>query len=420
MCDYASAGNQWSSGNRFRTWLPQPLDLGAAYETGATWKTVSGNWLTSRLEAPDLQAERGVGHDDLALASKGARATADSEYAKEPSSPSKVIDGVIAGPWDFKNRWVSSLETPHPHWIEVKLKQPATIGSVVVRFADPAGYPTSFQGLVRVDGKDQPVFDVTGYKNPRYFRQTIAPITTDTFRLVVRASANPAYRNAAQISEIELYPPLPLAGPQWDHIKTDRIVFLGNSITMHGPCPPVQWAGNWGMAASEQEKDYVHVMLNSLAKLKGKKPATMIANIADFERGHATFDVDANFKKFFDFKPDIVVVAIGENVPPLSSEEAKAKYKAGFLRLLEAIKKGGQPTILVRSCFWADPTKDEIMRQCCTAVGGVFVDASSLGRDGSNAARDERTLPHGGVAGHPGDKGMQALADALLRAMARP
>jgi len=28
----------------------------------------------------------------------------------------------------------------------------------------------------------------------------------DDFRLTVRASANPAYPNAAQISEIELYP----------------------------------------------------------------------------------------------------------------------------------------------------------------------------------------------------------------------
>ncbi len=273
MCDYASAGNRWSSRNRFRTWLSQPLDLGTAYETGATWKTVSGNWLTSRLESPDLQAERGVGLDDLALASKGATATADSEYAKEPSGPSKVIDGVIAGPWDFSNRWVSSLATPHPHWIEVKLPRPATIGTVVVRFADPAGYPTSFEGRVRVDGKDQPVFDVTDYKNPRYFRQTVAPVTTDTFRLVVRASANPAYRNAAQISEIELYPPLPFAGPRRDRIKADRIVFLGNSITLHGPAETVEWAGNWGMAASEQEKDYVHVVVNSLAGLTGRKPA---------------------------------------------------------------------------------------------------------------------------------------------------
>jgi hypothetical protein len=31
----------------------------------------------------------------------------------------------------------------------------------------------------------------------------------DSFRLVIHASANPAYANAAQISEIELYAKLP-------------------------------------------------------------------------------------------------------------------------------------------------------------------------------------------------------------------
>jgi len=110
-------------------------------------------------------------------------------------------------------------------------------------------------------------------------------------------------------------------------------------------------------------------------------------------------------------------VAIGENVPPLGSEPAKAAYKAGFLKLLKAIKRNGQPALFVRSCFWADPTKDEIMRQCTAEVGGVFVDASALGGVAANAARDERNFPHAGVAGHPGDKGMKALADVLLQAI---
>ena len=50
MCDYASAGNQWSSADRFRTWLPQPLNLDTAYDTGATWKIVTSG--TSRPTAP--------------------------------------------------------------------------------------------------------------------------------------------------------------------------------------------------------------------------------------------------------------------------------------------------------------------------------------------------------------------------------
>lgn len=41
LCDYASAGNRWSADNRFRTWLPQPLNVQTVYDTGATWQTVS-------------------------------------------------------------------------------------------------------------------------------------------------------------------------------------------------------------------------------------------------------------------------------------------------------------------------------------------------------------------------------------------
>lgn len=44
LCDYASAGNGWSSENLFRVWLPQPLFLRHAYPTD-TW----------RLMCPDLK-----------------------------------------------------------------------------------------------------------------------------------------------------------------------------------------------------------------------------------------------------------------------------------------------------------------------------------------------------------------------------
>lgn len=37
MCDFASAGNQWSAQNLYRTWLPQPLLLRQAFAPG-TWK----------------------------------------------------------------------------------------------------------------------------------------------------------------------------------------------------------------------------------------------------------------------------------------------------------------------------------------------------------------------------------------------
>jgi hypothetical protein len=37
MCDFASAGNGWSSENLFRTWLPQPLFLRQMFPAD-TWR----------------------------------------------------------------------------------------------------------------------------------------------------------------------------------------------------------------------------------------------------------------------------------------------------------------------------------------------------------------------------------------------
>lgn len=47
----------------------------------------------------------------------------------------------------------------------------------------------------------------------------------------------------------------------------------------------------------------------------------------------------------------------------------------------------------------------------------MFVDNSRLGSDEANFARSERKIDHEGVAGHPGDKGMKAIADTLWAAI---
>ncbi len=205
------------------------------------------------------------------------------------------------------------------------------------------------------------------------------------------------------------------AGP---HLKADRILFLGNSITLHGPSAAIGWTGNWGMAASAAEKDYVHIVVDSLAKRSGRKPEVLVENIADFERHYDTYDL-AQLKKHFDFKADVAVVAIGENVPALVSEDSRSRFRQSVIRLLTALKKSGRPAIFVRSCFWPDKTKDEVLEKACRAADAVFVDMSNLGKDESNFARSERSFAHAGVAGHPGDKGMKAIADALLKAMDR-
>lgn len=203
-------------------------------------------------------------------------------------------------------------------------------------------------------------------------------------------------------------------GAKLGELPVSKILFLGNSITLHGPAPHIGWTGNWGMAASAKEKDYVHLLTADIAKAAKAQPETMVRNIADFERGHALYDIAKQLKPELDFHADLIIVAIGENVAELTTDESRQTYRAAFSKLIDELRSHGSSTIFVRSSFWPNPAKDEIMRDVALKAGATFIDISKLGRDEANAARSERKIDHDGVAGHPGDKGMRAIADALF------
>ncbi|MDG3006278.1 beta-L-arabinofuranosidase domain-containing protein [Paludisphaera mucosa] len=196
-----------------------------------------------------------------------------------------------------------------------------------------------------------------------------------------------------------------------------KILFLGNSITHHGPKPDIDWAGDWGMAATAPEKDYVHLVAAAIGKHTGKPPEILVRNIAEFEREYATYDVDAKMKDLVAFDADLVVLAIGENVPALASDEAADKFHRGVVKILAAVRSKRRPIVVVRSGFWADEAKDRQLRKASDEAGTIYVDAGPLGRDEANAARSERPYKHAGVGGHPGDRGMKALADLIVKAV---
>ena len=208
-------------------------------------------------------------------------------------------------------------------------------------------------------------------------------------------------------------------------VKTDRVLFLGNSITLHGPSESIGWTGNWGMAASAADKDYVHLVTQSLSQQYAsastangpQTPQIKIENIADFERQYTDYPVEEKLQDFLRFKPDLVIVAIGENVPDLFSEESKTQFYGSVTKLLRTIQANGNPTIVVRSCFWPNADKDAILKRATTDVSGIFVDISALSKDDSNFARSERKIEHSGVAAHPGDNGMRAIANAIIDAI---
>lgn len=200
-------------------------------------------------------------------------------------------------------------------------------------------------------------------------------------------------------------------------LRVGKVLFLGNSITLHGPAPDIGWTGNWGMAASSREKDFVHLLVQRITAETKREPEFKVRNIADFERNLTDFAIKETLKEELAFQADLIILAIGENSGSPKTDAERARFAAALRDLLTELKQHGAPTIFVRSEFWPDAEKDKLLKEACSDAGGVFVDLSSLGGDPTYAASSERQFDHAGVAGHPGDKGMQAIADLIWKAM---
>lgn len=197
----------------------------------------------------------------------------------------------------------------------------------------------------------------------------------------------------------------------------ERVLFLGNSITLHAPAPNIGWEGNWGMAASAIDKDFVHVLLQKWKESCGQTPKAMVKNIAEFERKLGDYAIEEQLKEELAFNADVIILAIGENAAAPKNDQEKIAFSEAMDRLLEALKRNEEAAIYVRSQFWPDAVKDALMKSATEKAGCVWVDLERIGTDPKNAASAERHFEHAGVAGHPGDKGMQAIADKIWRAV---
>ena len=138
---------------------------------------------------------------------------------------------------------------------------------------------------------------------------------------------------------------------------SQKILFLGNSITLHSPAPDIGWTGNWGMAASSEDKDYVHLVTAGLAKSFGSPPKTMVRNVAGFEREYATFEASTKLKEETEFGAGIIIVAIGENVPELVRRTPRKRSPQLSKSFLPRSKEPESPPFLCEAVSGPRPSK---------------------------------------------------------------
>lgn len=190
-----------------------------------------------------------------------------------------------------------------------------------------------------------------------------------------------------------------------------RVLFLGNSITLHETKPEIGWNHNWGMAASSERNDYVHIVLDGLEEKFGAVNYC-ITNVGEWELNFWKTEALESFFASKDFGADIVIVRLGENVNRQKlSEYDFEKYFENFVRYFS----GKAEKVIITDLFWEYKELDEMIKNVCERVNGRFVMLSDLGYDNANKALG--LFEHEGVALHPGDRGMAKIAERILAAI---
>lgn len=200
-----------------------------------------------------------------------------------------------------------------------------------------------------------------------------------------------------------------------------KILILGNSLAHHGIAPDIGWDHAAGMAASEIEKDYAHLLLQMTDSIMPDKNIRMrIAGMAVFERNLTTFDFSV-LDNLVSFHPDLIIVQIGENVS-FDGTQTPDLFREKYISLIRYLQRDRHPTIICTTSFFPSATKSAVTRQVALTTKSFLVDLSHLAlSDEQNYAKNETGYPGDrdrwkvdGIGVHPGDFGMKNIAREIF------
>lgn len=188
-----------------------------------------------------------------------------------------------------------------------------------------------------------------------------------------------------------------------------RILFIGNSLTLSLPDATLQWPGYWGMAASQADKDWIHRVQLMLAAKQGFVPEIGIirADIGGWPT--ATNNLLFRNQTVQQFNPDLVIVQMGDNsnpaIPFSQWTQAYADIKSwtpDARHLALGVWDGGN--------VW----KESNVKAASEAAGMQFIQIHDIRITNVTDAR-HYTAP--GVGWHPGDLGMKLIAQRVIAAL---
>ena len=195
-----------------------------------------------------------------------------------------------------------------------------------------------------------------------------------------------------------------------------RILFSGNSITLHGTNPEVQaslgWSHTAGMAASELSKDFVHLVADGIQK---DRPDEKV-EIGYLPGGGNALGALSSIQSAKDFRPDLVVIQLGEHE---KANDGADTLRTNYSKLLSELKSLDAKVITVGpwaagegtyAGWWGDVQNTMAEEAAKQNVPFISVQDLASNPDCYGSGTSE------GVKWHPNDAGHAGYASKILAA----
>ncbi len=235
-----------------------------------------------------------------------------------------------------------------------------------------------------------------------------------------------AEENAALRTEAEEAKAALLAEQNGENDTTFDYLAIGNSITQH-PVIDDLWWGEWGMAASDAEHDYYHLVTKGIEE-KYPESTSQVLNFRIWEEPPYNRDDMLKYLKGYVTEDlDYITVMLGDNYDQGEDESdeayrqrAEAEYGDLIRRLQEMAPKA---KIVLIGCFWDNVVLDSAIMHACEKASCPFISLFEIQddeyREGNwetveGSDETDHLVLGTGAAEHPNDKGMAYIAEKVL------
>lgn len=205
-------------------------------------------------------------------------------------------------------------------------------------------------------------------------------------------------------------------------------VALGNSITCNEADDELWW-GNWGMAASSEEKDYIHLISSWLGGQSAKPVTTTVLDLKKWELVSERDEVLKDYMEYFNEYTDLVTIQTGENITEYK-ETLGTDYDS-LVKMIREMAPNAQ-ILMLGEVLWPSEDIESAKRLACETYGITFIDMtdflngydgfykSSIGTVVSGADGESHTINNEVVAAHPNDEGMACIAQQVINQIVIP